>query len=202
MAEKKKKLPSTFLNMVLVLTVIALVSAMALAFTFSATKEARRMVKVKKTLAAIEKVVPQFDNNPNDEKVEIAEGEFAKLIFYPAKKEGQMVGTAIKTYTDSGFAERIWLMVGFDTDDKIYNISVLEQKETPGLGTKMKDSKFKGQFKGQDPASYQLKVKKDGGPVDAITAATITSRAFCEAVQRAYNAYLKKDELLKQGGKE
>jgi electron transport complex protein RnfG len=85
-------------------------------------------------------------------------------------------------------------MVGFDTDKKIINISVLKQKETPGLGTKIKEPKFKDQFKGKDPASFKMAVKKDGGEVDAISAATITSRAFCEAVNKAYQALLKGGE--------
>lgn len=190
--EKKKKLASTFPNMVMVLTVVALVSSLALAFTYSGTKDAIAMVEVKRTLAALEKVLPAFDNDPNAEQYTI-EG-FDEYIVYPAKKEGKTVGTAIKSYTDKGFAERIWLMVGFDAEKKIHNISVLKQKETPGLGTKMKDAKFKNQFKGKDPSTFKMTVTKDGGEVDAIAAATITSRAFCEGVQGAYEALLKGGE--------
>jgi electron transport complex protein RnfG len=175
-----------------VLTVVSLVSALALAFTYSGTKEAIAQVEVKRTLAALKQVLPEFDNDPGAEKT-LVEGDEETEI-YPAKKDGQTVGTAIKTYTDKGFAERIWLMVGFDTDKKIINISVLKQKETPGLGTKMKEPKFRDQFKGKDPASFKMTVKKDGGEVDAISAATITSRAFCEAVDKAYRVLLKGGE--------
>ncbi len=189
MADKKQKLPSTFINMLLVLTVIALISALALGFTYTGTAKARAAVKVQKTLKALKKVLPEFDNNPNDEKYTLE--EFKDLEFYPAKKGGEMIGTAVKTYSDKGFSERIWLMVGFDKENKIYSTSVLIQKETPGLGTKMAEPKFKDQFDKKDPASYKLTVKKDGGDVDAISAATITSRAFCEATLRAYDALLK-----------
>jgi electron transport complex protein RnfG len=185
----KKKLPSTFPNMFIVLTVVALVSALALAFTYTVTKDARELAKLKKTLKALEKVLPKFNNQPNDEKYSVS--GYEELEFYPAKKDGNRVGTAIKTYSDAGFSERIWIMVGFDTDNKIINTWVVEQKETPGLGTKMKGPKFRDQFKGKDPVSFKIKVKKDGGEVDAITAATITSRAFCEAVERAYMALTK-----------
>ena len=82
-------------------------------------------------------------------------------------------------------------MVGFLPNGCIYNIEVLELKETPGLGTKMTEEKFKGQFKNKNPKNFKLIVKKDNGDVDAITAATISSRAFCDAVQRAYNAFVK-----------
>lgn len=185
----KKKLSSTFPNMLIVLTVVALVSGLALAFTYTATKEARELAKLKKTLKALEKVLPEFNNQPNDEKYNIS--GYEELEFYPAKKDGDRVGTAIKTYSDAGFGERIWIMVGFDTNNKIINTWVVEQKETPGLGTKMKGPKFRDQFKGKDPGSFKIKVKKDGGEVDAITAATITSRAFCEALERAYMALTK-----------
>ena len=137
----------------------------------------------------LEKVLPEFNNQPNDEKYTI--NGYEELEFYPGKKDGKRVGTAIKTYSDEGFSERIRIMVGFDTGNKIINTWVVEQKETPGLGTKMKGPKFRDQFKGKDPVSFKIKVKKDGGEVDAITAATITSRAFCEAVERAYMALTK-----------
>ena len=193
----KKKMPSTFFNMVMVLTVISLVSALALGFTYSGTKSAIAQVEVKKTLKALKKVLPEFDNtpNPNDAKytVEVSDdpdvgAPFKTLDFYPAVKDGKSVGTAVKTYSKEAFGEPIWLMVGFDKDDKIYDIVVLKQKETPGLGTKMGDKKFKNQFKGKDPAAFKMKVTKDKGEVDAISAATISSRAFCDAVQRAYDA--------------
>jgi electron transport complex protein RnfG len=86
-------------------------------------------------------------------------------------------------------------MAGFRPDGTIINISVLEQKETPGLGTKMAEPAFKDQFNDKNPDQFKLKVKKDGGQVDAITAATISSRAFCDAIQKAYNT-LRKGGLL------
>lgn len=182
----KKKLASTFPNMVIVLTVVALTSALALSLTNISTLKARQMVEVKRTLEALKEVLPEFNNDPSIEKYSVE--NFAEMEFYPAKKGGQPVGTAIKTYSDKGFSERIWLMVGFDGENKVHNISVLKQRETPGLGTKIKEPKFRNQFAGKDPASFTLKVKKDGGDVDAITAATISSRAFCDAVSKAYRA--------------
>jgi electron transport complex protein RnfG len=188
----KKKLPSTFLNMVMVLIIISLVSALALGFTYSVTKNAIAQVEVKRTLTALEQVLPEFNNNPNDEKYTLddSDNKYKDLEIYPAKKDGQPIGTAVKTYSDKGFNERIWLMVGFDNHNKINKISVLKHKETPGLGNKMAEPRFKDQFNGKDPANFKLKVKKDGGDVDAISAATISSRAFCDAAERAYQALL------------
>jgi electron transport complex protein RnfG len=111
------------------------------------------------------------------------------LEFYPATENGKNVGVAVKTFSKNGYGGRIDLMVGFTPEGKINKISVLDQKETPGLGTKMTDSVFKNQFDGVNPEQFKLKVKKDGGDVDAITAATISSRAFCDAVEKAYKIY-------------
>jgi electron transport complex protein RnfG len=108
------------------------------------------------------------------------------------KKDDELVGTAIKTYTKNGFGGLVWLMVGFKTDGAINDISVLEQNETPGLGTKMTTAKFKNQFNDKNPEQYKLSVTKDGGDVDAITAATISSRAFCDAVNRAHKSFKNK----------
>lgn len=189
----RKKLPSTFPNMVIVLTLIGLVSALALGLTYIGTKDAIAQVEVKRTLAAIFKVLPAFNNNPHEEKYSVK--GYDEMEFYPGKKDGKAVGTAIKTFSDKGFNERIWLMVGFTKDNKINKIVVLRHKETPGLGTKMAESKFKNQFNGKCPANFRLKVKKDGGDVDAITAATVTSRAFCDAAKKAYLALLKRGEM-------
>ena len=185
MADTKKKLASTFSNMVIVLTAAALVSSLALALTYSVTKEAIAMVEVNRTLKALGQVLPEFNNKPYDEKFHPDVDK--ELEIYPARRDGRPVGTAVKTYSDRGFSDRIWIMVGFDKEKKINDVVVLKHTETPGLGSKMKKPKFKNQFKGKDPASFKLKVGKDGGDVDAISAATISSGAFCDAVQRAYD---------------
>ncbi len=177
------------------MTLVAVVSALAMGFTFTATKDAREMVEVKRTLAGIQNVMPGFDNKPDQEKF-VVEG-YEGLEFYPAKKGDEFLGTAVKTFSDKGFTGDIWIMVGFDKDNKINNISVLKHAETPGLGSKMSDAKFKDQFNGKDPAVFKVVVKKDGGEVDAIAAATISSRAFCDAVTRAYEALKKKESEVK-----
>jgi electron transport complex protein RnfG len=191
------KLQSTLKNMALSLTVISLVASAALGYVYEFTKEPIELSKLNKKLNAIKMVVPEFNNNPNDEMFMLPTGEGDSLEVYPARNGEEVVGYAIRSYTKKGFSGHIGFMVGFRPDGTIYNINVLEQKETPGLGTKMVPEgtadkpAFKDQFKGKDPTVFALKVKKDGGPVDAITAATISSRAFCDGVQRAYNAFEK-----------
>jgi Na+-translocating ferredoxin:NAD+ oxidoreductase subunit G len=185
------KAESTFKNMVLSLTLISLGASACLGFVYQMTKEPIALSSLNKKLTAIREVVPEFNNNPNEEMYRLPTGEGDSLDVYPAKKDKVLVGYAVNTNTNKGFSGNISLMAGFKTDGTIMNISVLDQKETPGLGTKMTEPKFKAQFNEKNPSSFKLKVKKDGGQVDAITAATISSRAFCDAVQRAYNTLQK-----------
>jgi len=181
------KTESTFRNMALSLTLIALGASACLGFVYEFTKQPIELSNLNKKLDAIKQVVPEFNNNPNEEMYRLATGEGDSLDIYPAKKDSVIVGYAVNTYSKKGFSGNITLMTGFQPDGKILKITVLSQKETPGLGTKMAEPGFKDQFNDKNPSEFKLKVKKDGGNVDAITAATISSRAFCDAVQRAYN---------------
>ncbi len=185
------KTESSFKNMVLSLSLISLVASACLGFVYEFTKEPIELSNLNKKVNAIKLVVPDFNNNPYDERFRLATGEGDSLDVYPARKDDVIVGYAVNTYTNKGFSGNINLMAGFKPDGSIINITVLEHKETPGLGTKMSDPGFKDQFNEKNPGSFKLKVKKDGGEVDAITAATISSRAFCDAVQRAYNTLQK-----------
>jgi electron transport complex protein RnfG len=188
------KTESTFKNMVLSLTLISMVAATCLGFVYELTKKPIELSNLNKKMNAIREVVPGFDNNPNAEMFRLPTGQGDSLEVYPARKDGSVIGYAVNTYTEKGFSGHIGIMAGFKPDGTIINISVLDQKETPGLGNKMTDPSFIDQFKEKNPSSFELKVKKDGGAVDAITAATISSRAFCDAVQRAYTT-LRKEEI-------
>ena len=191
MGSKKE---STFINMVGALLIVTLVASAVLGYVYELTKEPIAKAKLEKKLNAIKAVVPTFNNNPDSVKFELAVEGGEPVIAYPATMDNQLVGTAIESYTMSGFSGLIKLMVGLKPDGSIYGISVLEHKETPGLGTHMSDDWFLGQFKDKNPASFNVKVKKDGGEVDAITAATISSRAFSDAVIRAYDAYMNRPD--------
>lgn len=192
------KKESTFFNMVLTLFLVTGIAALALAGVKLATNDAIAAAKKAKLEAALGNVLPEFDNDIEADKKEVMMTEKDKLVFYIAKKGDEHVGTAVETYTNNGFSGKFRIMVGFKPDGTIINTAVLEHAETPGLGDKMDASigKFPFQFMEKHPDSYNLNVTKDGGDVDAITAATITSRAFCEAVQLAY------DEFQKLGGLE
>ncbi|HKL07703.1 MAG TPA: RnfABCDGE type electron transport complex subunit G [Bacteroidales bacterium] len=185
------KKESTFINMLLTLFMVTLVASAALGYIYELTKGPIAASKLAKQNNAIKQVVPDFDNKPGEESYKMGvDGD--TLEFFPAKQNGELVGTAVSTFTNKGFSGNFKIMVGFLPDGTIHNISVLEHKETPGLGDKMQKNKseWSVQFNGKNPADFELKVTKDGGDVDAITASTITSRAFCDAVERAYNAYM------------
>lgn len=189
------KLASSFKNMFLSLSLICLTVAVLLAQVNKMTAKPIADAKAMKLQNAISEVVPEFDNDPTAEAFMMPAGAGDSLLVYPAKKGGQIVGYALNSFSNNGFSGNIQIMVGFDMAHKIVNYSVLQHAETPGLGSKMvewfKDAAKPSQSViGRDLSKGALAVSKDGGDVDAITASTITSRAFLEAVNRAYNAYL------------
>ncbi|MDR1415508.1 MAG: RnfABCDGE type electron transport complex subunit G [Odoribacteraceae bacterium] len=186
-----KKLESNFKNMVLVLCAIALFSSLSVASINALTVDTLNEVRLTSQLKAIRAVLPDFDNNPMDESDTLTTPDGSLLVLFPASREGVRVGTAVKSFSNNGYSGRVWLMVGFAADGSVYDYTVLEHKETPGLGSKM-DVWFakgnRGDVTGKKPGDKALRVRKDGGEVDAITAATVSSRAFLDAVNRAANA--------------
>lgn len=181
---------STFLNMVLTLFIITAIASLALGGIYELTKEPIALAKKAKQEAAIKTVIPDFDRLESFRVM--PQGGTDSLTFFKGYKDDELVGTAISTYSNEGYdPTQIQVMVGFLPDGSISNTVVTQHKETPGLGTKMSDPSFKNQFKDKNPEDFELMVKKDGGDVDAITAATITSRAFCDALARAYETYQK-----------
>ena len=186
--------------MVLTLGVICLVSSALLGLVYQVTAGPKQAAEQMKRTFAIGKVLPDFNNQPYDESFKIPSMDGGdSLVCYVGRMNGAQVGTAVQTWTLKGFSGLVRLMVGFDANGRIFNISVLEQKETAGLGAKMTEASFLEQFIGKDPASETLKVKKDGGNIDALSAATISSRAFCDAVQRAYDSCFGKESTDADG---
>ena len=182
------KLESSLKNMLISLGVICLVCAGLLATVNAMTARRIQRVQQEKTQSAIARVVPAFEGAPVDTLVVLDGVEYQ---VHRAVSGGEVVGYAIESAT-AGFGGPVNIMVGFSADGNIYSTAVISHSETPGLGAKMTedDSHFRTQFAGKNPAEYELSVTKDGGDVDAITASTITSRAFTSAVRQAYNVYL------------
>lgn len=191
------KKESTFMSMVLSLLLITIISGFALGFVNDLTIEPIAKAKLEKKLNALKLVLPEFDNNPVAE-LKMVKTAFAKdsIEVYPAYKNGEFNGAAVISYSEKGFSGLVKIMVGFTTDGTIKNIAILEQKETPGLGTKMKDETFLKQFRDKNPSKFNLEVKKDGGEVDAITGATISTRAFSESAKMAYDVFMENLETI------
>ncbi len=184
------KKPSTLINMLVALLVIAAVSGGVLGLVYGVTKDTIAQVEQKKNDAAIQKVLPlegEISYKPDTMQFtyEGVDMTFPCNLAFDAN--GNFQGAAVKT-NEGGFGGKIEMMVGFLADGTIKGTSVLSHAETPGLGANM-TGKFKDQFVDKNPADFKLIVKKDGGDVDAITAATITSRAFSKAVDKAYKAF-------------
>ena len=176
---------SSFKNMTLCLFAVCIVSSALLAAVYAVTKEPIEVAEHAKTINAIAQVVPEFDGEPVSDTIEVA-GK--KYPYYAVNKAGQPAGYAV-TVSASGYGGALTLMVGVTADRVIYNTTVLSQSETPGLGAKCTEPEFADQFRNWNPAEKVLKVRKDGGDVDAITASTITSRAYSLAVETAVTVY-------------
>lgn len=201
-----KKKESTFWNMLWSLTLITAVAGGLLGYTNQLTEEPIARAAKASREKAIQQVIPAYDNSPIDEQltytVHNEYGETTTTI-YPAKKGGKLAGAAVECSNNTGYGGEIRIIVGFEADGTIKDFRVLKHQETPGLGAKMgewfRTDKNKQNIIGKSPATTNFHVTKDSGDIDAITAATITSRAFLAAVRTAYAAYT---ESLKGGNHE
>ena len=197
--------------MVLSLTIIALVAAALLAFINSVTQEPIKTIKEKNQSDGIKSVLC-IDAG---EEVSVKETkQDGYTLFAVTRADGSYAGTAVRSTDKAGFGGDIVVLVGFANDGEILGYQVMEHAETPGLGARAGEwfrtasassEKKVGDFSkvffgnpdpagnhniiGMNPATSKLTVSKDGGDVDAITASTITSRAFLRAVQNAYNVF-------------
>ena len=172
---------SNLKNMVMVLGLTCLLCSAVLGGAYALTKEPIDAAAKAKTDKAIGAVLPAFDST-TEESVDV---DGVTYNYYKAVQGDRTVGYAVIS-TVGGFGGPLTLMVGVTPEGVVYNTSVLSHTETPGLGAKCNtDAKFMAQWEGFDPSAKILSVKKDGGDVDAITASTITSRAYALAVSQA-----------------
>ena len=178
---------SSLKNMVVVLTTITLISSAAVGGVYLITEEPIAAAKVAAVDAALEQVLPEYEATTS-QTIEVND---MPIVAHTATVAGKAVGYAIESISKNGFGGAVRLMVGFDTEGTILNINVLEQKETPGLGTKMAEegNPLLASLKDKKAAEVNMTVRKDGGDIDALTAATISSRAYAEAVAIAAEAF-------------
>lgn len=186
---------SSLLTMILSLGLVTVVAAALLAWVYTVTLEPIKVAERSKQVEAIRAVTPKFDNVPTEEVAEITlQGDPAPVSVFPARENGKLVGAAVESYTKDGFSGEFRVMFGFNDAGDVTGFEVLSHAETPGLGAKMNDwfrmEEGKRSVIGKNPATNNLTVAKDGGEIDAITAATITSRAFLDALRRAHAAFI------------
>ena len=187
------KKQTTILQLALTLTCITVVAAVLLSAVYIATKDPIEQKKIEKNDAAKIAVLPGFnvETGTLTELKVFSEELNDTLAVTLATMNNELFGVAVATYTKKAFSGRFDIMVGFDKEGNVLNTEVLNHQETPGLGDKIdkKKSAFPVQFVGKHPNNSKISVKKDGGEIDAITAATISSRAFCDAVNNAFKLF-------------
>ncbi len=185
---------STLLNMILSLFGITLVASAGVAVIYETTKEPIAAAQQAAVELSLTNVLPAFDESV---KEVIVVDDF-NIEIYTASMGGEVVGYAVQSATKQGYSGLITLMVGISPADEVLGVSILSHAETPGLGSKMCDegNPLIESIGGKSLETTNLTVKKDGGDIDALTGATITSRAYGDAVARAYKAL----KLVKEKG--
>lgn len=180
--------------MILSLFGITLVASAGVAVVYEITKEPIAAAQQAAVELSLTEVLPAFDGNTKQSVVV----DELPIEVYTATNGGEVVGYAVQTATKQGYSGLITMMVGISPANEVMGVSILSHAETPGLGSKMCDegNALITSVKGASLESFNLSVKKDGGDVDALTGATISSRAYCDAIARAYAAL----KLVKEKG--
>lgn len=181
-------------QLVIVLTGICVVAALALSGVYEGTKDKIAQTKLEMELESVEKVLPPSDKKPQQEVKEIpwknSQGVEYPVKTYLAKVDGKLIGAAL-IIKEKGFGGPISLIMGVNPDHQITGLEVLSHKETPGLGGNITNTEFRKQFAGKTLIDG-LSLKKDGGQIDQITGATVTSSALIKAIDSGLTFYEEK----------
>ena len=193
------------LRLIVVLTCICIASAIALAKIYDLTKGPIAHQKRLEVLRAIKAVLPSYDNEPDRDMVKVPmgvdkKGEEIQGVFYRGRKEGRLNGVAFKVNSPEGYGGTIEVMVGLLPDGTVHGMEVLSHLETPGLGAKIREAKFKDRFKKRSLSNTKWAVKKDAGDIDGITGATISSRAVIKAIRGGLEFYGDHEEAIAGSG--
>lgn len=178
------------LKLVAALTIISSAAGLLLAYTNKVTAAPIAAARQKETTAALKAVLPDFDNDPGVCTCQVQE-DGRTWTFHVARTSGQFSGTAFETVSSKGYGGEIAVMVGITATGTVERIHILSQHETPGLGTKVAEEPFKRQFEDRPVEGTVWAVKKDNGNFDAVTGATISSRAVLEAVRNGLEVFRK-----------
>ncbi|MBI5039150.1 MAG: RnfABCDGE type electron transport complex subunit G [Nitrospirae bacterium] len=184
-------------RLIIVLTVICLVATIALARVYDITKGPIAEQERLRTVSAIKAVLPAFNNDIDKDAREVVVGRDKKdrdikIKFYTGKMDEVPVGVAFQMTAPDGYAGDISILMGVTPEGKITGIEIISQRETPGLGNKILQEVWRGEFKGRSlEDGPKLAVKKDGGEIDQFSGATISPRAVANVVKRGLEMYRK-----------
>ncbi len=181
-------------RLMVVLTTVSALAGFSLAYVNEKTKEPRAYQDRMKLLGSLNTVLPPHGNQPDKDAVTIG-----PTTYYVSKQNGAVNGVAFETSSDKGYSGLVRVMVGIKPDGEIISIEIVEQKETPGLGSKITEGSFKDRYRGKSLQNARWKVKKDGGDFDQISGATISPRAVTGAVKAGLDAYEKNREQILGG---
>ncbi|MCK4550302.1 MAG: RnfABCDGE type electron transport complex subunit G, partial [Candidatus Krumholzibacteria bacterium] len=173
-----------------VLTIIAAVSAGVLAYVNEKTAEPIAKALLEEKMSAVRSVLPPYDNEPDKDMITIGLADGDSLEVYRGQKDGAVTGAAFAITSPDGYSGDIEFMIGVDGEGVMQGLMVLNHLETPGLGAKIQNEDFRGQYKGKSLENPELwEVTKDGGNFIAITGATISSRAITRAAARGLKLF-------------
>jgi len=182
------------LRLTLALTLIAAIAGLILSAVEATTREPIAEQRRLETLKALQAVVPPFDNQIDADTVALTvgtdkKGQPVERRFYRGRQGDLLTGVAYKVVAPDGYSGNIEIMTGIAPDGTVSGIEILSHAETPGLGAKIVEPSFKGQFKDKSLDNADWRVKKDGGAFDQITGATISPRAIVKAVKSGLEFY-------------
>jgi len=181
-------------RLVLVLTLITAGAGLILSLVETVTREPIAEQRRLETLRALQAVLPQANNSPDQDTVQLVTGKDKRgrdvlRTFFRGRQDGTLSGVAFKVVAPDGYSGNIEIMVGIDPGGTVAGIEILSHAETPGLGDKITLPTFKANFAGKNLQNTDWRVKKDGGAFDQITGATISPRAVVGAVRKGLEFY-------------
>jgi electron transport complex protein RnfG len=181
-------------RLAIALTLIAVIAGLILSLVEAVTREPIAEQRRLETLRALRTVLPEFDNSPDADTVELQVGRDKKgkdvmRLFYRGRTGAELSGVAFVVRSPEGYSGNIDIMIGVDAAGQVAGLEILTHAETPGLGDKITHEPFKSQFKGKSLTNADWRVKKDGGDFDQITGATISPRAVVKAVASGLEFY-------------
>lgn len=186
---------------------IAVIMSLLLALVYGVTEEPIYEAKRADKRDKLSAVMPAFDNDPLELEqalTDIPYGKAGNVMLYTGTVEGAATGYGITSAVGTGYSGYFSVVFGLDSEGNVNKVKILETMETPGLGSKVGEPKFIDQFNGKSLDNFNFAVTKDGGEIDAVTGATITSRAVSDAVIQGLEEYAKPrtDEPETDGGSE